>query len=158
MSVKMLPGDMNRKFLPPDFVVRPWISAAGELNWSGRTQHRAFGSSERDGQRYTGTQHTVNPRLSFVPGAGLEIYLLSSVAFTVEYGFHMGLASRTDVTVERDGRPPQVMRDSGMFHSLSMGAKVTFPFSFTSGDGANLLYLLTELLFDRRSRFSEDYY
>ncbi|MDR2042516.1 MAG: hypothetical protein LBP98_09435 [Tannerella sp.] len=139
----------RRYFLHPGFVIRPYLSAAVELNWGEHTQHRTFGGSEGGGrQSYTGGQHTVNPRVSFVPGAGLEFYLLSSVAFTVEYGFHAGLASHTEVNVAYDGRPPLVMRDRGMYHSLSIGVKLDFPFSFTSDDGMSLLNLLMGLLFD----------
>jgi hypothetical protein len=146
-------------FLRPDFVVQPYLLAAAELNWGEHTRHRTFGGAGLGGwPSYTGTQHSVNPRLSLVPSAGVEFYLFSSVAFTVEYGFNMGLGSRTEVTVEHDGRPPQVMRDRGMFHSLSMGAKVTFPFSFTSDDGTNLLHLVMELLLDGFDRHNRHHY
>ncbi|MDR1455036.1 MAG: hypothetical protein LBJ01_05235 [Tannerella sp.] len=146
----------RRYFLPPDFIVRPCLSAAAELNWGEHVQRRTFGGSGPGGQPdYTGTQHTVNPRLSLVPGVGAEIRLLSSVALTLDYGFHMGLASRTEVTVAYDGLPPQIMRDRGLFHSLSLGARVTFPFSFTSGDATGLLYVLKELLFNCLDRSAE---
>jgi hypothetical protein len=129
----------RRYFLRPDFIIQPYLSAATELNWGEHTQRR-------DGlPDYT--QHTVNPRLSFIPGAGVELYLFTSVAFTVEYGFHMGLASRTEIVRSPDGPSPQVMRDRGMFHSLSLGAKITFPFTFTSDDGNNLLELIWEMIF-----------
>ncbi|MDR1601376.1 MAG: hypothetical protein LBS42_02995 [Tannerella sp.] len=146
-------------FLHPDFIIQPYLSATAELNWSRHVERSAFGGSGWDGEQsysYTGTQHSVNPRLSLAPGAGVELYLFSSIAFTVEYSLHAGLDSRTEITLLYDGFPPQVMRDKGMFHSLSMGAKVTFPFSFTSDDGASLLYMIMELLLtplDRYNRF-----
>jgi hypothetical protein len=133
-------------FLQPDLFVQPYLSAATELNWGEHTERGTFGGSS-DWYSYTGTQYTVNPRFSFIPSAGVEIYLLSSVAFTVEYGFNMGIASHTEISVTNSGQSPQVMRDRGMFHSLSIGAKVTFPFTFSDDDGNNLLTLLRGLLF-----------
>jgi hypothetical protein len=139
----------RRYFLHPDFPVQPYLSAATELNWGEHTQRRTFGGSS-EWYSYTGTQDVVNPRFSFIPSVGVEIYLLSSVAFTVEYGFNVGFASHTEVSVTSNGQPPQVMRDRGMFHSLSMGAKMTFPFTLTEDDGRSLLSLLWGLLFNDR--------
>ncbi|MDR1223494.1 MAG: hypothetical protein LBL07_11540 [Tannerella sp.] len=138
----------RRYFLDPDFPVQPYLSAATELNWGERTQRRTFGGSSGSGQNsYTGTQDAVNPRLSFIPSAGVDIYLLSFFALTVEYGFNMGIASRTEMSVTHSGQSLQVMRDRGMFHSLSMGAKMTFPITLTDDDRRGLLSLLWGLLF-----------
>ncbi|MDR1097623.1 MAG: hypothetical protein LBL57_05785 [Tannerella sp.] len=138
----------RRYFLHPDFPVQPYLSAATELNWGERTQRNTFGGSSGSGRdSYEGTQEAVNPRLSFVPSAGVDLYLLSFFALTVEYGFNMGIASRTEMSVTHSGQSPQVMRDRGMFHSLSMGAKVTFPITLTDDDRHGLLSLLWGLLF-----------
>jgi hypothetical protein len=153
----------RKYFLHPDFFVQPYLSAAGELNWGqGAERHTSGGSSfTAAGQEinsHTGEQNTVNPRLSFVPGAGVEIYLFSSVAFFAEYNISMGIASRTTVETSWDNGTTYVIRDKGLFHSLSMGVKATFPFTFTSGDGEHLFYFVSALIHGLLDSYNERYY
>jgi hypothetical protein len=164
-----LQAGVRKYFLASGLFVQPYVSAAGEINWGRHSEHGTFGGGVSYGETfqgmektngYTGTQSSVNPRLSFVPGVGVELYLFSSVAFTAEYRFNLGIASHTAVeTVWNDGRT-YALQDRGMHHAVSLGVKVSFPFSFTSDDGTNLLYILSELLFgalDRRWEESNQY-
>ncbi|MDR3308756.1 MAG: hypothetical protein LBS80_02250 [Tannerella sp.] len=138
----------RRYLLHPDFFVQPYLSAAGEFNWGqGAVRHTSGATWEsRQANSYTVKQNTVNPRLSVVSGVGVEMYLFSSVAIFAEYNISMGIASRTTVERSWENGTSCLIRDKGMFHSLSMGAKLTFPFTFTSDDGKNLLSFVSELI------------
>jgi hypothetical protein len=153
----------RKYFLRPDIFLQPYLSAAGEFNWGqGSERHTSSGSSltgeGRKTNGYTGRQHTVNPRLSLVPGAGVDVYLLSSVALFVEYNINMGIASHTTVETSWDNGTSHLIRDRGMFHSLSMGVKVAFPFTFTSDDGEHLFYFVSEWIYNLLDIYNSRYY
>ncbi len=151
---------IKKYFLHPEFVLQPYLLAAGQVNWSDYTEYsQGRGETYTNGvlrSSYTRLQQTTNPRISFLPGAGLDLYLLSSVAFVMEYSFNMGINSHTSIEVSPDGRGPYVARDKGMFHNLSLGVKLTFPFTVTSEDGQFLLGMLWEALFGSLERSYQD--
>ncbi|MDR3194723.1 MAG: hypothetical protein LBT76_05470 [Tannerella sp.] len=147
----------RKYFLGEQFLVQPYLSAAGELNWGQGAEYREYSASTDRGD-HTFLQRSVNPRLSFVPAAGAEIYLFSCIAFCVEYSLGMGIASRTRVEASLPGERPYALRDNGIYHSLSLGVKLTFPFTFTSDDGMTLFYLLTEALFPLLDHTYPHYY
>ncbi len=141
-----LQAGIKKYFLHPEFVLQPYLLAAGQANWSDRKEYGGGrGEIYMNGKlesSYSWEQQTTNPRLSFVPGVGLDLYLLSSVAFVMEYSFTMGIDSHTSVEVSPSGGSPYVIKDKGMYHNLSLGVKVTFPFTLTSDDGQFFLGLL----------------
>lgn len=97
---------------------------------------------------YTAGHRYRNPLLSFAPGVGADIYLLSSVALTIRYDFMMGIDSRTTIEDRIQDSPSSFYyHDKGMYHQLGLGVKVTFPFRFSEQDGESLLYLLLDILF-----------
>lgn len=129
-------------FLKPDFYLQPFIGAEtyfhfGPLYGNGRMEmHEMLGpkeivwSQEYDIRR---------PRFSFAPVAGLDVYLFSSIAMEVQYGFRMGTGTHFDVRTERPlGKNSYTTRSKGMRHAFSIGLKVTFPFTFTQSDGQTL--------------------
>ena len=134
---------VKKYFVNPDFFIQPYVSAGTQINWS---RHLEYENFEYEG--YKELQRTKNPRLSFAPGAGVDFFLFSSVAFVVEYSFNMGINSKTSMEVQRVGMPPYIMKDKGMYHQLELGVRVTFPFHFTNQDGENFFVLLINQLFD----------
>ena len=132
---------VKKYFIDQDFPIQPYLSAAGQFNWS---RHREIEDFMYD--NYGRKQFTRNPRFSFFPGAGFELYLFSSVAFVAEYQFHIGLDSRTEFTVWPDGKNSYSMKDQGMYHNLQLGVKLTFPFQFTGSDAKNLFTIIFEML------------
>ncbi|MDL2277873.1 hypothetical protein LJC57_04695 [Parabacteroides sp. OttesenSCG-928-G07] len=131
---------VKKYFINPDFIIQPYLSATSQINWSRHTEHTDF---EYEG--YSRRQITRNPRISFAPGVGLELYLFSSVAFVAAYKFHMGISSSTMVEVASHNEIPYLLKDKGMYHDLSLGVKVTFPFHFSGTDGMNLLTLILDM-------------
>jgi hypothetical protein len=129
----------RRYFLPSELILQPYASLSAELNWAQRRQYWTDGS--------TACHNVLNPRLSFVPALGLELYIFTSIALFAEYNLGIGVASRTVMASLRN-EPAYVLRDRGMYHAMSIGVKVTFPFTFTSDDGDTLLYIATELIWE----------
>lgn len=113
-----------------------------------------------------GNQHEVyrrnyigkNPVFSVAPAVGFDLYFLSCIAFTVEYNFRMGIGSGMDITTKNNRPDPWVVSSKGMRHDFTLGVKVTFPLSFTSGDGETALNSLFEILFSDYWRRSSNSY
>jgi hypothetical protein len=129
---------VKKYFLDPGFIIQPYLSGDVQLNWSRHTEHWDL--------TYEGVhkrQQTINPRISFVPGAGAELYLFSSIAFTIQYNFNIGLNSST--TLETSGGQSYVMKDNGMFHNLELGLKISFPFTVTERDGQTIAVLFSTI-------------
>ncbi len=80
------------------------------------------------------------PRFSLGPVVGADIYLFSSVALNVEYGYRFGLDSHYRVSYTEDGSD-HVSEYHGQLHRhvFSVGLKMTFPFRWTSEDWGGLL-------------------
>lgn len=141
----------KKYFLSRDFILQPYLSAAAQVNWGRHLERESFLYPE-----YGREQYSRNPRLSFLPGAGLEFYLFSSVAFVVDYSFAMGIDSRSQLSVYPDGKRCFSMADKGMYHNLQLGVKLTFPFTFTGGDTINLISLISDLLFNAIDRHIDE--
>lgn len=136
----------KKYFVNPRLFVQPYLGAGFQLNWG---KHKEYGLFESESFRRL--QRTRNPHLSFVPEVGAEFYIFSSVAFVVEYNFVMGIDSRTNLTITRNGYS-YTMADKGMYHYLGLGMKITFPFRFTSEDGKGLGEIFLNVLSDALDR------
>lgn len=66
-------------------------------------------------------------------GAGFDVYLLSSLALTFDYRFYFSPGGSTQLTGFKNSAPFTV-EDKGMYHSISLGLKATFPFRVSSDD------------------------
>lgn len=87
------------------------------------------------------------PRFSLGPIVGADIYLFSSVALKVEYGYRLGLGSPYRVTYTEDGSNHTSEYHGHLHrHVFSIGLKVTFPFHWTSNDWCGLLQGLIDNL------------
>lgn len=87
------------------------------------------------------------PRFSVGPLVGADIYLFSSIAVQVEYGYRFGIASPYHVSYTESGNN-KVSYYHGQLHRqmLTIGLKFTFPFKFTSEDGRGLLNSLIDYI------------
>lgn len=87
------------------------------------------------------------PRFSLGPIVGADIYLFSSVALQVEYGYRFGLNApyRAHYTEEGSSRASEY---HGQLHRhvFSVGLKITFPFHWTGDDWGGLLQGLLDNL------------
>ncbi len=87
------------------------------------------------------------PRFSLGPIVGADIYLFSSVALQVEYGYRFGLDSPYRVHYTEEGSNRATEYHGQMHrHVFSIGLKVTFPFRWTSDDWGGLLQGLLDNL------------
>ncbi len=75
------------------------------------------------------------PRFSLGPVVGADIYLFSSVALQLEYGYRFGIDAPYRVRYTEDGSSRTSDYHGQMHrHVLSVGLKITFPFHWTSDD------------------------
>lgn len=128
--------------LKPQSFIQPYVGAEafthfGATRSSGLNErHQKLGPKELV---WTQQYDIRNPRFSFAPVVGADIYFFSCIAFEIQYGFRMGTGSHFRVRTERPVGGNVFMTESkGMRHNLTMGVKVTFPFLFTQSDGNSL--------------------
>lgn len=80
------------------------------------------------------------PRFSLGPIVGADIYLFSSVALQVEYGYRFGIDAPYRVRYTEEGSSRSSEYHGQMHrHVFSVGLKVTFPFHWTRDDWSGLL-------------------
>lgn len=92
-----------------------------------------------------------SPLVSFSPTVGFDLYVLSSLAFTMNYSYEVGLGSRYKIYDCLDTLAPLVAKGNLNHGSLNFGVKVTFPFRFTDDDGRILLIsTIASLITSRR--------
>lgn len=132
---------VKRYLLDEHLFFQPYVSARGQMNWSKRFEYY----DANVGGDFV-SYRSRNPLLSFAPGLGLELYLFSSLSFTVRYDFIMGIDSWTTLDGHYQNNIPFHHRDNGMYHNLELGTKITFPFRFTKRDEWLLLDLLFSIL------------
>lgn len=134
-------------FLPPWHPIQPYGGLDMYCNLSAREENGQMSSYTFNNIKgtkklqYQRTYHTVNPLLSAVPTLGIDVYFLSSVALTVDYGFRLGIDSRTSIETNRvlPQASSYLIRSKGMRHSFNIGLKVTFPFTLTQQDNCSIL-------------------
>lgn len=145
-TMEGLQSGVKKYLVNPDFFIQPYLTTALQVNWSSPLKEE--GACWYEHTDFSGTKHyditwnAKNPRISFAPGVGTEIYLLSPIAFVARYSFNMGLGSKTSVDVTSTSGEAYRIKDKGMYHQLELGVKITFPFRFTDKDGESLLNIL----------------
>jgi hypothetical protein len=147
-TMEGLTSRIKKYFVPENIFIQPYLGAGVELNWGDGSEHNNMGFSENGSEPVYHWQETTNPRISFVPSVGCDLYLFSSLAFVIDYRFSMGVASHTNIYSDKMETMKE-LGDNGFYHGLNLGVKVSFPFRFTSSDGQSLLFLLFSALFDR---------
>ena len=116
----------KKYFVNPDFFLQPYVMAAAQFNWNERYE------DSKNYEEYYNSLYMKNPRLSFVPGVGSDIYLLSPIALTVRYNLNIGIDSKTIIdTKSAHYDNAYLLKDRGMYHNFEVGVKITFPFRFT---------------------------
>lgn len=80
-----------------------------------------------------------SPKVAFAPTVGFDLYIFSSVAFTVDYSYNLGINSKYEVFEGSSNRSQLITKGNLNHHNLNLGIKVTFPFHFNSDDANNLL-------------------
>lgn len=103
---------------------------------------------------YTCDYTLKRPRLSIAPVVGVDLYVFSSMALCVDYGYRFAINGRADaLTTYQSHNATTTMHSRMHRHAISVGLKFTFPFSFTSEDAVGLIDSLFNL-FDKNERKS----
>ncbi len=80
------------------------------------------------------------PFLSVAPTVGLDVYILSSVALEVQYGFPLAVGGKTDVSTTYSGHSGAYNLCSNMNrHNLQIALKLSFPFHVSGKEASNCL-------------------
>lgn len=143
----------RKYFLKSSFCIQPYVGVNTYFNWGERKENGAMElwSTGIDGQavmRYARESVCRNPVFSIAPAAGVDIYIFSCVALTVQYDFRIGTGASMHVRTSGPGFEPWTVTGKGMRHAFMFGVKATFPFRFTGQDGQGLIGILGSLLFD----------
>ena len=154
MSGILLGG--RKYFLNSSLWIQPYAGINTYFNWNERREYGTmeFWSTGMNGQtemRYKRESACTNPVFSIAPAAGLDLYIFSCVALTVQYDFRIGTGSSMYARTSGPGFASWTVTGKGMRHALMFGIKATFPFRFTGDDGQGLIGVLADILFDRLS-------
>lgn len=144
----------RKYFVENSFWLQPYVGINTYFNWeerhqSGRVEFWSMGMDGQPVMRYTRESVCSNPVFSIAPAAGLDLYIFSCVALTVQYDFRIGTGSSMYTRTSGSGFEPWTVTGKGMRHAVMFGVKVAFPFRFTGEDGLGLIGFLGDLLFDR---------
>lgn len=83
-----------------------------------------------------------SPKVVFVPTAGLDLYIFSSVAFSIDYSYSIGFNSRYKIYKGTSNKSPLISKGNLNHSNLNFGVKVVFPFRFNSDDARGLIQSL----------------
>jgi len=123
---------------PRSWFVQPHVGASTYWNITGRhsdSKMAAFGYID-----YTRDYTTRQPLFSFAPVVGVDLYVFTCIAVTLDYGFRVALNGNTKVVSNFPDQNITTTTHSRMHrHAVSLGLKVSFPFKFTTADGAGLI-------------------
>lgn len=129
---------------PKEWMVQPYIGLHAFCNLGSTRQTLTMTSSATPASKaYERTGIIRLPRFSVAPVVGVDLYILSSVALQVTYGYRMGINSHADIRSHYTNSSATSLSHGSIHrHALAFGLKFTFPFSFTTKDADNLLNLL----------------
>lgn len=130
--------------LPAHYIVQPFAGADAYFHIGSREEQgsvTSWGYRKGEWAKHYETAYSVRtPRFSFAPVVGVDVYLLSCVALQLAYGYHVGVDSRFEVNTKNCQTDRiYTTRTKGNRHTLSMGLKLTFPFSFSDSDTSSLI-------------------
>ena len=154
-------ADLNQLMLggrwypaPKEWKVVPYVG--WDVLWAYDTERGPFHMSASTTEGYGPAAKTYSyeavgtvkaPRFSVGPMIGTDIYLFSSIAVQVEYGYRFGIASPYHVNYTESGNNKTSYYHGQLHrHVLSIGLKFTFPFKFTSEDRQGLLNSLIDYI------------
>lgn len=124
--------------LPQSWYIQPYIGAA--TYWNVTSRHDV-GNLEASGSDLRSRDYQISrPLLSVAPNVGFDLYIFSSMAIELNYGFRLAIDGHTTAnSAYRNDNQTYKMRSPMHRHAFSVGVKLTFPFKFTSGDFSGLL-------------------
>ena len=130
--------------LPAHYIVQPFAGADAYFHIGSREEQgsvTSWGYRKGEWVKHYETAYSVRiPRFCFAPVVGVDVYLLSCVALQLAYGYHVGVDSRFEVNTKNCQTDRiYTTRTKGNRHTLSMGLKLTFPFSFSDSDTSSLI-------------------
>lgn len=127
--------------LSPLYAVQPYAQLSALVNVGDASQNGSLTCSGTD--NYRRDYSVTCPRVSAVPMVGLDVYILSSLALELQYGYALALGGKAHIRTMPSGQNvPDLARSNMHRHSVSIGLKFTFPFRLTESDTSNIIDML----------------
>lgn len=129
--------------LSPLYAVQPYAQLSALVNVGEASQEGSLTCSGSSYYNYRRDYSLTCPRVSAVPVVGLDVYILSSLALELQYGYALALGGKAHIrTMPSEQELPDFARSNMHRHSVSIGLKFTFPFRLTESDGCNIIDML----------------
>lgn len=152
-EINALEGDFSSDFselslggrwypAPNEWVVQPYAGA--DMLWNFNAGHGPFSTWASTGSyEYSMEGYSRTPHFSIGPVVGADLYIFSCIAVQVEYGYRWAINARADGHYAEGSSSRTAFRHARLHrHALSIGLKVTFPFSINQHDSNSLLDLI----------------
>lgn len=134
--------------LPEHIFFQPYAGLGANILLS--EDNSSTGYAAMSGLTTTYSANIHSPHLAFTPTVGFDLYILSSLALSVNYSYNLGFGNRYDIGYSIDGCDPEMVKGHLNHHNLNIGLKITFPFHFTSRDGVTMLQsILSSIICNR---------
>ncbi len=147
VSVKMHNIALGARYYPLSrrCVIQPYAAVMAYGNVGRRHDSGSFDLTygNQGSQGYKRDYTVSAPFLSVAPTVGFDVYILSSVALELQYGFPLAVAGKTDISTTYAGHSgvydlhPNMSR-----HNVQIALKLTFPFRVSGKEISNSLYNL----------------
>lgn len=127
--------------LSPGYAVQPYAQLAALANVGDASLQ---GSLTCSGSYDCRRDYNIScPRVSAVPTIGADIYILSSLALEVQYGYAIAIGGKARIATAPSEQGASYMAHSDMHrHLVTIGLKLTFPFHITESDCYNIIDML----------------
>ena len=128
--------------LSPSFAIQPYASLAAYLHVGEGSDTQSMSCVSGSGYSYERNATIDCPRVSFAPVVGADIYLFSSLAIELQYGFPLAIGGDTRISSVYGGNATANAHSRMHRHNVQIGLKATFPFHFSTGDASNIFDLI----------------
>ena len=152
VSVKMHNIALGTRYYPLSrrCALQPYaaLMAYGNVAQRQKTGNFDMVYGNQGGQGYKRDYTVSAPFLSVAPTVGFDVYILSSVALEVQYGFPVAVGGKADVSTTYSGHSGAYSLHSNMNrHNVQIALKLSFPFHVSGEETSNCLVDLIQMAF-----------
>lgn len=122
---------------PEKWMIQPRVGVNMDVLLS--SDNTSFTSGNDGRNSYAFDASIRSPKVTLSPTVGLDLYIFSSVALTLDYSYSLGINSKYEVYDGSSNKSQFITRGNLNHHNLNFGIKVTLPFHFNSVDASNLI-------------------
>ena len=118
--------------------VQPYAQLTALVNVGDASQSGSLTCSGTDNYR---RDYSVScPRVSVMPVVGADVYILSSLALELQYGYALAVDGKVHISTTPSGQTaPDLARSNMHRHSVTIGLKLSFPFRLSESDTDSII-------------------